>query len=181
MVYGGKTHVLLPCCFATLSYPTFFNLFNVLLGGWAVMAAGGWAVIAFGSGVAGLSVLFPHPHSTHDPMLALPVLFSLTHSSLACSSPSRGAIVVLFTRRKFSLTRGRFSLLIRAPFWLCAHPRAYAELFSLTQGSSPIFLTHRPLCCRFSRSWERSCLSVVIHDFHRAESGMFSPAFCGLV
>ena len=82
-------------------------------------------------------------------MLALPTcslhphcpFFTLTHSSLACSSPSRGAIVVLFTRRKFSLTRGRFSLLIRAPFWLCAHPRAYAELFSLTQGSSPIFLT----------------------------------------
>ena len=81
MVYGGKTHVLLPCCFATLSYPTSFNLFNVLLGGWAVMAAGGWAVITFGSGVVGLSVLCPHPHSTHDPMLALPVLFS----SRACS------------------------------------------------------------------------------------------------
>ena len=134
------------------------------------------AVIAFGSGVARLSTPYPHPHSTH-----VCPFFSLTHSSLACSSPSRGAIVVLFTRRKFSLTRGRFSLLIRAPFWLCAHPRAYAELFSLTQGSSPIFLTHRPLCYRFSRSWERSCLSVVIHDFHRAESGMFSPAFCGLV
>ena len=134
------------------------------------------AVIAFGSGVAGLSAPYPHPHSTH-----VCPFFSLTHSSLACSSPSRGAIVVLFTRRKFSLTRGRFSLLIRAPFWLCAHPRAYAELFSLTQGSSPIFLTHRPLCCRFSRSWERSYLSAVIHDFHRAESGMFSPAFCGLV
>ena len=126
------------------------------------------------------------PTSTLHPRLPILLPHSLfpgefTHSSLACSSPSRGAIVVLFTRRKFSLTRGRFSLLIRAPFWLCAHPRAYAELFSLTQGSSPIFLTHRPLCCRFSRSWERSCLSVVIHDFHRAESGMFSPAFCGLV
>ena len=48
-----------------LSYPTSFNLFNVLLGSWAVMVAGGWAVIAFGSGVAGLSVLCPHPHSTH--------------------------------------------------------------------------------------------------------------------
>ena len=80
--YGGKNP-----CFITLLICHLFvssnlvNLFNDLLGGWAVMAAGGWAVIAFGSGVAGLSVLCPHPHSTHEPMLALPVLFS----SRACS------------------------------------------------------------------------------------------------
>ena len=75
--YGGKTHVLLPLLFVTLLVsPNLVILFNDLLGGWAVMAAGGWAVIAFGSGVAGLSVLCPHPHSTHAPMLALPVLFS---------------------------------------------------------------------------------------------------------
>ena len=68
----GKTHVLLPCGFLPLLFVTLFvssnlvNLFNDLLGGWEVMAAGGWAVIAFGSGVAGLSVLCPHTHSTHD-------------------------------------------------------------------------------------------------------------------
>ena len=33
----------------------------------------------------------------------------------------------------------------------------------------------------FSRSQERSYLSVVIHVFHRVESGMFSSVFYGLV
>ena len=87
LVYGEKPMfyylVVFYLCYLSpfLSYPTSFNLFNVLLGSWAAMAVGGWAVIAFGSGVAGLSVLCPHPHSTHDSMLALPVLFS----SRACS------------------------------------------------------------------------------------------------
>ena len=54
------------------------------------MDAGGWVVIAFGSGVAGLSVLCPHPHSTHDSRLARPVLFFiLMHSSLGSSLSPR--------------------------------------------------------------------------------------------
>ena len=42
------------------------------------------AVIAFGSGVAGLSAPYPHPHSTH-----VCPFFSLTHSSLVSSLSPR--------------------------------------------------------------------------------------------
>ena len=119
-------------CFITLWFSTFVichpfvssnlvNLFNDLLGGWAVMAAGGWAVIAFGSGVAGLSVLCPHPHSTHDPMLALPVLFS----SRACSlCPS----CILST--VCSSLNPRFWL-----FWV-PHAQNWGGVFGLTQVST---------------------------------------------
>ena len=101
------------------------------------MAAGGWAVIAFGSGVAGLSVLCPHPHSTHDPMLALPVLlvphaqvldeFGLTWAF--CSSPrvaehpmtanSRPLHCCAFSRRGIA---SRFCLLHF--FWLAVVPNS---------------------------------------------------------
>ena len=43
------------------------------------------AVIAFGSGVAGLSAPYPHPHSTHAPMLVLPVLFVSLTRNHCCS------------------------------------------------------------------------------------------------
>ena len=79
----GKTHVLLPCLFVTLSCLT-QPLSTSLMFCWVVGKL--WLLVdgqlfSFGSGVAGLSVLCPHPHSTHDSMLALPVLFS----SRACS------------------------------------------------------------------------------------------------
>ena len=52
---------------------------------------------------------------------------------------------------------------------------------SMDKKRSCFLLTQGLHCCAISRSLERRCLSVVIHDFHRAESGMFSPVFCGLV
>ena len=52
------------------------------------------AVNAFGSGVAGLSVLFPHAHSTH-----VCPFFSLTHSSLVSSLSPRFCFEILLTHR----------------------------------------------------------------------------------
>ena len=73
--YGGKTHVLPPCVFAT--FLVLSNLFIACFVSWGVIAE--WllvveAVIVFGSGVAGLSVPCPCTHSTHD----------CIHSSLPC-------------------------------------------------------------------------------------------------
>ena len=65
LVYGGKN----PCVATLFVFPPF--LFHQPLQ-WLAFVAGGqlWlvveAVIAFGSGVEGLSVPFPHAHSTHD-------------------------------------------------------------------------------------------------------------------
>ena len=109
-------------CFITLWFSTFVichpfvssnlvNLFNDLLGGWAVMATGGGAVIAFGSGVAGLSVLCPHPHSTHDIMLALPILLphALIHG-LFTHSPRFWVCWLLTHRNWVVLVSGRHFL-----------------------------------------------------------------------
>ena len=143
-----------------LSYPTSFNLFNVLLGSWAAMAVGGWAVIAFGSGVAGLSVLFPHPHSTHDSMLALPVMFSSRACSLCpscilstvCSPLPTNCLLALHTQALgvFGSHAGFLPLphellstheLQIASFLLCVHPQKKTEPFFLTQGLHCLFLS----------------------------------------
>ena len=136
------------------------NLFNDLLGGWAVMAAGGWAVIAFGSGVAGLSVLCPHPHSTHDSMLALPVLFSSRACSLCpscilstvCSPLPTNCLLALHAQALgiFGSHAGFLPLphellstheLQIVSFLLCVHPQKKTELFFLTQGLHCLFLS----------------------------------------
>ena len=99
LVYGGKTHVLLPCVFAT--FLVLSNLFIACFVSWGVIAE--WllvveAVIVFGSGVAGLSVPCPHAHSTHDCIHStLPTLPRLHSPILAvvCSSSSR--LVLTFT------------------------------------------------------------------------------------
>ena len=168
----GKTHVLLPCCFATLSYPTSFNLFNVLLGGWVVMAAGGWAVIAFGSGVAGLSVLCPHPHSTHDPMVSLPVLFS----SRACSLcpwhfVPLHELLLTFTQGIVAVTHAQP---ISRPFSCCCSPTSPGRavhssrglIVSLTHGKFWVF--PRLLAVSFSLIWDccfPCVLWVVVFNF----------------
>ena len=62
------------------------------------------AVIAFGSGVAGLSVPYPHPHTTHDSILTLPVHPS--HAEHSAVHPRVEADVCLLTQLGFNLHDG---------------------------------------------------------------------------
>ena len=170
-------------CFITLWFSTFVichpfvssnlvNLFNDLLGGWAVMAAGGWAVITFGSGVAGLSVLCPHPTSTHDPMLSLPVLFS----SRACSLcpwhfVPLHELLLTFTQGIVAVTHTQP---ISRPFSCCCSPTSpgravYSSrglIVSLTHGKFWVF--PRLLDVSFSLIWDccfPCVLWVVVFNF----------------
>ena len=96
MVYGGKTHVLPPCFVLP---PSLVNLFivlsNHLHGEWLVVVG---VVIVFGSGVAGLSVPFPHAHSTHNlPFTPLhPGQFTFTATSVEAHAEQWS---VMLTRR----------------------------------------------------------------------------------
>ena len=61
-------------------------------------------VIAFGSGVAGLSVPYPHPHTTHDSILTLPV--RPPHDERSAVHPRAEATVCLLTQLGFNLHDG---------------------------------------------------------------------------
>ena len=140
------------------------------------------AVIAFGSGVAGLSVPYPHPHTTHDSILTLPV-----HPPNAKRSdvhPRAGAAVCLLTQLGFNLhDGGRFPARVQVRGLFIPHAEA-TICFSSRRGVGVLLiLTHRKRICWFSRGQEERCLPVVIHVFHRVELGK-SPwrfvVWCGL-
>ena len=62
------------------------------------------AVISFGSGVAGLSVPYPHPHTTHDSILTLSV--RPPHAERSAIHPRAEADVYLLTQLGFNLHDG---------------------------------------------------------------------------
>ena len=61
-------------------------------------------VIAFGSGVEGLSVPYPHPHTTHDSILTL--RFHPLHAEHSAVHPRAEAAVCLLTQLGFNLHDG---------------------------------------------------------------------------
>ena len=84
------------------------------------------AIIAFGSGVAGLSAPYPHPHSTH-----VCPFFSLTHSSLVSFYTLTTILAVWF------LTHRLWAILVSCRHFLGA-PRV---------AEAPTHCNSRPCCC----------------------------------
>ena len=129
-------------------------------------------LLPLGSGVAGLSVLFPHPHSTHDSMLALPVLFS----SRACSlCPWQFVplheLLLTFTQGIVAVTHAQP---ISRPFSCCCSPTSPGRavhssrglIVSLTHGKFWVF--PRLLAVSFSLIWDccfPCVLWVVVFNF----------------
>ena len=152
----GKNPCFITLLFCHLVLPNLVNLFNASELVVEEIWLSGWVVIAFGSGVAGLSVLFPHPHSTHDPWLPLPVLFSsracslcpwcvlstacsLTHHDFGSVGSSRTGFGAFLVSRGFSSSPPRVAEAPThcnsRPCCCFVHPREKSELFSLTQRS----------------------------------------------
>ena len=128
MVYGKKNP-----CFTTfvvchlLSHPTLSTSLMLQL----VVEA----VIAFGSGVAGLSVPFPHAHSTHDCLhSSLPRFPHCPHGRwflMFCCSPSRTGSS--FSRREGSASSTAHRLVVYSSSRWPVDPRAEVRLFPLTR------------------------------------------------
>ena len=109
------------------------------------------AVNAFGSGVAGLSVPYPHPHTTHDSILTLPVRPS--HAERSAVHPCAEAAVCLLTQLGFNLhDGGRFPTRAQVRGLFIPHVEA-AVCFSSRRGAGVLLiLTHRQRICCISRS-----------------------------
>ena len=128
------------CCCHLLSHPTLSTSLMLQL----VVEA----VIAFGSGVAGLSVPFPHAHSTHDCLhSSLPRFPHCPHGRwflTFCCSPSRTGSS--FSRREGSASSSAHRLVVCSSSSWPVDPRAEVRLFSphtqagiLTQKSGMCF------------------------------------------
>ena len=106
--------------------------------------------IAFGSWVAGLSVPYPHPHTTHDSILTLRV--HPPHAERSAVHPRTEAAVYLFTQLGFNLhDGGRFPARAQVRGLFIPHTEA-AICFSSRRGVGVLLiLTHRQRICWISR------------------------------